>query len=353
MRVVYNSFNGRYADNPRAIHRGLRRTGAAYEHVWLADPQHAAAFPANVTTVPIGSPQGLAALENADLVIANTHTDLDPWQKRQGTVYLQTWHGTPLKAIHRSAVWQPPEEVMDALDVEIAMWDHLISPSPAATELLRSAFGYRGSVLETGYPRNDVLNAPDREQHREKVRHRLHLSDDATVILYAPTFRDDEVEGEVPLGLDVEALAGTLAANVVLLVRQHYFLGHRQRYPDRPTLRDVSAYPDIADLYLAADVLVTDYSSALFDFAVTGKPLVLYAYDFEHYRDRLRGFTFDLLAESPGPIVQNQDELTAVLRDLPGLVAEFATPYARFRDRYCRLEDGHATERVLAQLALG
>ena len=352
MRVVYNSFNGRYADNPRAIHRGLRRRGAACEHVWLADPRHAAAFPADVTTVPIGTPQGLAALENADLVIANTHTDLDPWQKRQGTVYLQTWHGTPLKAIHRSAVWHPPEEVMDALDVEIAMWDHLISPSPAATGLLRSAFGYAGSVLETGYPRNDVLNAPDREQHREQVRRRLGLPDEASVILYAPTFRDDEVEGEVALGLDVVALADALAPDV-LLVRQHYFLGHRQPYRERPSLRDVSAYPDISDLYLAADAMVTDYSSALFDFAVTGKPLVLYPYDLQHYRDRLRGFTFDLLAESPGPIVTDQGELAALLRDLPGLAVEYATPYARFRDRYCRLEDGHATERVLDRLALG
>jgi len=352
MRVVYNSFNGRYADNPRALHQGLLRAGGGHEHVWLADPRHAATFPGNVRTVPIASPRGRAALEVADLVVANCHTDLDPWRKGRGSVYLQTWHGTPLKAIHRLAVSQPPAEEMDVLDLEISRWDHLISPSPAASELLRAAFGYSGSVLETGYPRNDVLSAPDSEQHRERVRRQLGLADDATVVLYAPTFRDDEVEGDVPLGLDVVALADALGPGYVLLVRQHYYLGHRPRYPDGPGLRDVSVYPDISDLYLAADALVTDYSSALFDFAVTGKPILLHPYDLEHYRDRLRGFTFDILAESPGPVVLDQAELTQLLRDLPGVAAQHAERYDRFRARYCHLDDGHATERVLEQLAL-
>ena len=352
MRVVYNSFNGRYADNPRALHRGLLRSGHRHEHLWLSDPRHAGTFPVDVRTVPIATPQAVAALESADLVISNTHTDLDQWHKQPGTRYLQTWHGTPLKAIHRSAVLQPPEEAMAALDLEITRWDHLISPSPAATTLLRTAFAYDGSVLETGYPRNDVLLGPDSQQHRDRVRHRLALPEHATVVLYAPTWRDDEVEGEVPLGLDAVALAAALGPGTVLLVRQHYFLGHRRPYPDGPSLRDVSAYPDIADLYLAADALVTDYSSALFDFAVTGKPILVYAYDLEHYRDRLRGFTFDLVEDSPGPVVREQAVLTELLHDLPATARAWAAPYGRFRDRYCRLDDGHATTRVLEQLGL-
>lgn len=93
---------------------------------------------------------------------------------------------------------------------------------------------------------------------------------------------------------------------------------------------------------------MTDYSSALFDFAVTGKPVLVYAYDLEHYRDRLRGFTFDLVTEGPGPVFTDQPSLTRALLDLPGTAAAFADQHAVFRDRYCHLEDGHATERVIA-----
>jgi CDP-glycerol glycerophosphotransferase len=130
-------------------------------------------------------------------------------------------------------------------------------------------------------------------------------------------------------------------------VRLHYYLSHRRPLPVGDRILDVSTHRDVTELYLAADVLVSDYSSALFDFAVTGKPILLYAYDFEHYRDRLRGFTFDLEAEGPGPVLTDQTSLAHALLDLSGTTRAFADRYARFRERFCHLEDGHATERVI------
>ena len=102
MRFVYNSFAGRFSDSPRAIHAALLRQDAGHEHVWLTDPAHATTFPQGVETVVLDSPEGVAALEAADVVVANTHTEVE-WEKRPGALYLQTWHGTPLKRIHRSA----------------------------------------------------------------------------------------------------------------------------------------------------------------------------------------------------------------------------------------------------------
>ncbi|WP_375423689.1 CDP-glycerol glycerophosphotransferase family protein [uncultured Friedmanniella sp.] len=352
MKVVYNAFNGRYADNPRAVFETWRRSDPDATHTWLADSRQAAGFPTGVTTVPIRSAAASAALEDADLVVANCHTDLDPWQKKPGARYLQTWHGTPLKRIHRAAVSQPAPALMDALDAEIATWDHLLSPSPAATRLLRRAFGYAGSVLETGYPRNDVLSAADAPARRARVRRRLGISDGTTAVLYAPTYRDDDVsQAEGAPGLDLAELTRRLGPGHVVLLRRHYYLGHRRPLAATERLRDVSAETDIAELYLAADALVTDYSSSVFDFAVTGKPIVMFAYDLAHYRDRLRGFTLDLATELPGPVVDDPAELADLVADLRSLQTAFAERYRAFAARYTRLEDGHASDRVVAALS--
>ena len=348
MRILYNAFNGRYADSPRALHQGLLARGVEAEHVWLQDERFVGGFPADVTTVPIGTAAAVAALESADVLISNTHIQLDRWDKPAGAFYLQTWHGTPLKQIHRAAASIPAEEMMVELDVDIARWDALVSQSPAATRLLREAFGYSGPVLETGYPRNDVLRAPDAAARRSALREELGIADDVTAVLYAPTYRDDTVdEADSPDGLDLERLVSRLGPGHTVLLRQHYYLYRRPVRTGLAGLVDVSDNPDIADLYLAADALVTDYSSAMFDFAVTGKPLLLHPYDLAHYRDQLRGFTFDLDTEGPGALVLDPEALAQALLDLPGTTAAGAERYAAFRRRWCALDDGHATDRVL------
>ncbi len=351
MRILYNAFNGRYADSPRALHQGLLARGVEAEHVWLQDERFVGGFPAGVATVPIGSPAAVGALESADVLISNTHIQLDRWTKPAGAYYLQTWHGTPLKRIHRAAASIPAEEMMRELDDDIARWDALVSQSPAATRLLRDAFGYRGPVLETGYPRNDVLRAPDADERRAALRDELGIGPDVTAVLYAPTYRDDTVDAaDAPDGLDLELLVSRLGPGFTVLLRQHYYLYRRPVRTGVAGLVDVSDNPDIADLYLAADALVTDYSSAMFDFAVTGKPLLLHPYDLAHYRDRLRGFTLDLESEAPSPLVLDPEALAQALLDLPATTAADSERYAAFRRRWCALDDGHATDRVLDQL---
>jgi CDP-glycerol glycerophosphotransferase len=112
----------------------------------------------------------------------------------------------------------------------------------------------------------------------------------------------------------------------------------------------VSVYPDIAELFLAADVLITDYSSVMFDFAVTGKPMLFHAHDLADYRDRVRGFYFDLAAEAPGPLLDSVDDVLDALRGLADVRSGYEQSYAAFRARYCHLADGRATERVLSYI---
>ncbi|MDP9394227.1 MAG: CDP-glycerol glycerophosphotransferase family protein [Actinomycetota bacterium] len=351
MRIVYNSYNGRYSDSPRAVHRALlhRADAAEYEHVWLCDPDHAATFPLGTLTKQIYTPEGVAALESADLVVSNGHLEMD-WHKRPGATYLQTWHGTPLKRIHADVLWGP-EGLLEQLSLDVERWDLLLSPNTWSTEVLRRAFRWPGEVLETGYPRNDVLGSADAPVVRREMRRRLGIDDGRTAVLYAPTWRDDVFwEGgqrAAELALDVERFAAELGEDHVLLLRLHYKLTGRLRAPRHPALLDVSAHPEVADLYLAADVMVTDYSSTMFDFAVTGKPLLFFTYDLERYRDELRGFYFDLTADPPGPVVRTTEQLLFCLRELDCLRSRYAEAYARFRRRFCPLDDGRATERVL------
>jgi CDP-glycerol glycerophosphotransferase len=358
MRFVYNSFEGRYSDSPRALYETLRARGGDHEHVWLADRAHAAGFAdADVTTAEWATAEGRTALERADVLIANTHTDI-AWTKATDAVYLQTWHGTPLKRIHWDVLWAPPGR-LERLSHDVARWDYLVSPNAASTPRLRGAFRYEGEILESGYPRNDVLSAPDRDAIRAAVRQELAIPEGRTVVLYAPTWRDAEVFGPAEerivealrLPFDVDAFTRQLGADHVLLLRLHYMLTGRTQAAEHPALRDVSFYADISRLYLAADVLVTDYSSAMFDFAITGRPMLFYTYDLADYQNRSRGFYFDFTAPvAPGPLLTTTQDVLDALRDLPAVSERHAEPYARFRERFCHLEDGHASDRVLDRL---
>jgi CDP-glycerol glycerophosphotransferase (TagB/SpsB family) len=355
MKIVHVAFRGHFSDSPRALYEAMIARGVDAEHTWLSAPRTQANFPADVRTVDFGSPASIAALEQADLVISNDHVPLD-WEKRPGARYLQTWHGTMLKRIHRDVLWAP-EGRLDYLEHDIARWDLLLSPNPVSTPRLRQAFGYSKPVSETGLPRNDVLQGPDRERIRARVRAELGIADGQTAVLYTPTWRDDLVfegtaERDFDFPIDLDDFTARLGEDQVLLLRLHSMVSDRLTVPEGAPVRDVSDWPDISDLYLAADALVTDYSSTMFDFAITGKPQLFFTYDLDDFRNRVRGFYFDLEDVAPGPMMSTSKELVDALADLDGVAAASRDSYAEFRQTFCSLEDGHATERVLDLLSL-
>ena len=349
MIVVYQSFEGQYSDNPRAVYERWRVQRPEDTHVWLAADRYADTFPTHVRTVPIYSPDCTAVLEAADVLVANTHTDTD-WVKRPDASYLQTWHGTPLKRIHHDVRWAPAGRLA-RLDGDVARWDVLLSPNPASTPRLRNAFRFDGPVIESGYPRNDALSDRRRAAIRRQARRRLQIGKGMRAVLYTPTWRDDEVfsdRGEPsPTTRHLPELLRRLDDDTCLLFRVHSFDAARHVPERHPRLRDVSAHPDVAELYLAADVLITDYSSTMFDFAVTGKPLIHFVPDYERFRNEVRGFYFDLEAEAPGPLAHTADELADALRASRRPTPDYVDRYDAFRRRYCGLEDGQATDRVL------
>ncbi|MFC8077052.1 CDP-glycerol glycerophosphotransferase family protein [Streptomyces sp. NPDC057307] len=357
--VLYNSFDGRqYSDSPRAVHEELVRRRAPVEHLWVVRDRQVT-LPRGVRAVELHSADWYEALARSRCVVSNTH--LPQWFERaDGQYVVQTWHGTPLKRIGRDLTGSAhaDEAYIATLPGRAAQWSVLVSPNSFSTPIMRRAFGYEGTVLESGYPRNDLLHASDRDKVADALREHLEIPEGKRVILYAPTWREDQPKKGgrygLDLQLDLEQAAEELADDHVLLVRRHYLVGGTVPGAGRGAtgfVRDVSRYPDVAELMLISDALVTDYSSLMFDFAQTGRPMYFHAYDLEHYRDTLRGFYFDFESAAPGPLVTDTAALVAALRAPRSRVPTPA--YDRFRESFCDLDDGTAAGRVADLMPVG
>ncbi|MGI5140104.1 MULTISPECIES: CDP-glycerol glycerophosphotransferase family protein [unclassified Streptomyces] len=353
--VLYASFSGRqFSDSPRAVYEELLRQGADLEHVWVVEDRRAH-IPEGVKVVRRWSSEWYEALGRSRYIVTNTH--LPHWvRRREGQVIVQTWHGTPLKRIGHDidSVQFADRKYLSKVAEETPNWSFLVSPNRFSTPIMKRAFQYDGEILESGYPRNDVLLSETTEQLARTVRERIGLPEGKKVVLYAPTWRDDQFyqagNYKFDLRLDVKKAAERLGDDHVLLVRKHSNIVDAVPGAGDGFVFDVSSYPDIAELFLITDVLVTDYSSLMFDFANTGRPMLFFTYDLDYYRDQLRGFYFDFEKRAPGPLLQTSDELIDALADTERISASYTEAYREFKDVFCDLDDGHAADRVITRM---
>ncbi len=341
--VFFESFYGRNAScNPLAIDRELAARAPGVTSYWSV-VDLSVQVPEGAVPVVEGSPEWWRARGSARLLVVNDWLRRR-FVRRSGQTVLQTWHGTPLKrlALHRPG-FDPRRAV--AVVRESRRWNVLLAQNPYAARILSKAYAFLSRpVWVEGYPRNDVLVTGD----GAATRAALGIGAGERVLLYAPTWRDDRTE--IVDFVDPAELAA--AADAVVLVRGHSRTLQPGRDAAGARVIDVTAFPDTAQLLLAADALITDYSSVMFDFSVTGKPMYFLVSDMEHYRGELRGFYFDLVAHAPGPVVRTQTEL------LEALAAEqqttdagtYANRYAQWREKFNARDDGRAAERVVARI---
>ena len=319
--VFLESFGGRSAgDNPAAICEDLAAHGVGAP-LWWSVVDGTVRVPAGARPVVVGSPQWVEALRTSRVIVTNDH--LPSWfSKREGQYLLQTWHGTPIKKLLHDAPRAVTLRYRRLMDRQVPQWDLLLAQSPQAARRLQQALGYHGPVRVGEYPRNVRLLGG--AEVRRRVRHELGIAPGQPVILYAPTWRESlrpstgaagcaAAHGPGPVGaLDGPRLAELLDA--VVLMRSH----HMNRAGCVPGMIDVSGYPSVEELMLAADILVSDYSSIFFDFALTGKPAVVYAPDLASYRDVERGLYGDWPLGSGLPVAADHDELASHLQRLLG-----------------------------------
>jgi CDP-glycerol glycerophosphotransferase len=347
--VVLESFEGAgTGDGPRAVCEGLLESRTDLDLAWSVDDLSVA--PLDGTRVVLrGTPEWYDAMGSARLVVTNT-TLPQFYVKGPDQVHVQTWHGTPLKRIGTDIPHQrlSTEHHLRLLLGQAHSWDYLVSSSPFTTEVFRRAFAYDGEILEIGRPCNDLLVGPGSSAVREEVRARLAVPEGQTVLLYAPTWRDDAWRGgtwDKVLHLDCEAVTRA-RPDVTVLVRGHPNTAHRPRVDQPARVVDVTGFPDFTRLLLAADVLVTDYSGAMFDFAHTDRPMIFLTPDLETYRDRVRGLYLDLEELAPGPVVRTTEDVLGCL----DLEDRWSAARHHLRSTYAPLDDGAVTKRLLAVL---
>lgn len=362
--VIFCAYNGKsYACSPKAIYEYMLSVPKykGYNFIWIfKEPEKHKDVAANPNTkiVKYHTRQCNIALRQAKYWFFNFRA-LEHWIPTKKQVYTQCWHGTPLKRLgydingsHNAMNSQ--KELRDKYRTDAKHFKYLLSPSAFTSKRLYDAFNLgennpNARIVEEGYPRNDFLvNHTDEDV--EKIKEKLHIPNDKKVILYAPTWRDNQHDSRLgyvyKLGIDFDKLRSDLEDEYVILFRPHYFIANSfdfKRYDG--FVINAAGVDDINELYIVSDMLITDYSSVFFDYAILKRPVIFFMYDIEEYKNDIRGFYLEL-SELPGPVVTEEKELLSQIRHKSEHFS-YDSRYKSFNKRFNYLEDGKASGRVV------
>ncbi|BAK35595.1 putative glycosyltransferase/ glycerophosphotransferase [Microlunatus phosphovorus NM-1] len=352
-QVLFQCYRGEFAtDSQLAIHQELWRRETPLELVWGVS-DYSVELPAGARPVIIGSRAWYEAIGRSRYLCNNIDFDRF-FDRRDYQRFLQTFHGYPFKSMGIS-FWRTKDFTEQLIEFECRRrneaWTSIVVPADFCEEIYRREYRYAGEVLVTGYPRDDALVAPAAGT-RERVLQRLAVPADKTVLLYAPTWRESDATGAWAARLfdelDLDRLSAALGDDYVVLLRGHNYNLRDSSPQSRHSARiiDVTRYPEINDLTIAADAAILDYSSLRFDWLITDKPMLFFVPDLEDYLAS-RTALFDFAPTAPGPMLQTTDEVIAAVRELEAVSAEFAEARRDCNTRFNSLNDGRATARVV------
>lgn len=359
--ILFIAFHGRgYSDNPKAIHQYMIQDERFknYKFVWaIKNHKKKNIYIENAKIIEYFSFSYFYYLAHSKIWVVNCKLP-GYVLKKENQIYLQTWHGTPLKKLahdieldknatfYRSQM--DAQSMYKTYDVDVSRYNYMISPNAFCSKIFPHAFNIHPSkLIETGYPRNDILSHVDLNRVREKKK-QLNLPLDKKVILYAPTWRDNSYVAAgytFKLQADFHKWKEILSDEYVVIFKPHYLIINtfKEDKELEGFLYSVDATMDIAQLYECCDILITDYSSVFFDYAILNRPIYFYMYDLEEYAKDLRGFYLDIYNELPGKIYRKEEEM---LKDISNSIFDF-NKLSSFNSYFNNKEDGYASKRVV------
>lgn len=311
-KIVFCQFLGKgYGDNCKYIAEALLEQGENYDLVWLVRP-NAGAFPNGIRTVPYLSIRSIYEQVTARVWVDNCRKP-EYVRKRKGQYYIMTWHsGIGLKQVEKDAYESLPDYYIRAAKNDSKMANLMLANSAWGVNRFRRAFWYDGEIAIWGQPREDFLFNYTKEQ-RQKIRQRIGISDNQKFLLYAPTFRQsqqNEFLKEYELNWEklLKCMETKMGGKWIGGLRLHPDISYLEKNMSCGNeILGLTSYPDIQELLVACDAMITDYSSCMFDTLLLGKPTFLYAKDMvEYWKDRKFYFT---LEELPFSVAQSQEEL--------------------------------------------
>ncbi len=366
--ILFSTFNGKsYSDSPKAIYLYLLNNDKykEYKFVWtFKDPEDYKFLKENKNTniVKQGTREYEKYMQKAKYWFLNYRV-ADHIYPKKNQVYVQCWHGTPLKKLgydldKTDNALNTLNELRYKYNIDAKKFKYMLSPSKFTTEKFITAFnlkelGKENCIIEEGYPRNDFLYNYT-EIDIENIKKKLNIENtDKKIILYAPTWRDNQHQAGIgytyKTEVNFEKMQKELGQDYIILFRAHYFVSNSfdfERY--KGFIYDVSKVDDINELYIISDMLITDYSSVFFDYANLKRPIIFYMYDFEYYKNDMRGFYIDL-KELPGNITKTEDELIEEIKKL-NKNFKYNKTYEEFNNKYNYLDNGVATERIVRRI---
>jgi len=362
--VIFESFLGKQqACSPKAIYEAMKQDSRFddFRFIWVmrnAAEKRTIIGDERTMVVPYNKRRCFRCYGKAKYWVTNWRLS-DAIIKKDNQVCIQTWHGTPLKKIGmdlkiegNATTDQKKAHEMYLNDAK--MYDYFVSPSAFCTEVFTTAFGLdrldkKEILIETGYPRNDYLYKFT-DDDVKKIKREIGVTEGKKVIMYAPTWRDNQHQLRVGYTFDpakhIKNFIDNISDEYVVLLRLHYLIANEidtSQYNGK--VINCSEYDDINHLYVISDMLVTDYSSVSFDYANLRRPIVFYMYDLEEYQNTVRDFYFDL-DELPGPIVKTQEELFDSIVNIERTIDDYKEKYERFNAKFNYLDDGNAGLRV-------
>jgi CDP-glycerol glycerophosphotransferase len=348
-KVVYYSYWGdQYSCSPRAIYKQLTQKNKKYKNIWIFNDVNMP-VEGNPIKVKKNSLKYWYHLATSKYFVQNTNMPLD-YKKRKGQIELQTFHGTFMKTMGFDTPefkFETRQYKIDEFQSKVDKWDYVSIPSDYMAEKAQSAFNTEVKPIKSGFPRNDLIFQA--LTHKEEIKNTLGIPSNKKVVLYAPTWREGKSSN---VNMDINLMEEKLKDEYVLLVRAHYMVSNnmdiRKNYP---FAMNVSNYPSIENLYAISDILITDYSSVMFDYAYLKRPIIFYSYDLEKYLFGERGVYLNYENIVPGPVVRTTNEIVHNIVNQKLMDQNYSKNYDVFYNDFCQYgRNGDSANQVISEL---